>query len=87
MAGQRGTACGMPQESPCSPVLFALTLASVIAQLLDEVLYVDDCMWVINFTSQQEFKGKARALLDQVHAKLTNVTIWHSRRPGSTIDI
>jgi hypothetical protein len=33
---------------------------------------VDDCTWVIiNFTSQREFKVKARTLLDQVHPKLT----------------
>jgi hypothetical protein len=70
MAGRRRTECGVPQGSPCSSVLFALTLAGALAQLPDGVLYVDDCTWVISFTSQWEFTEKARTLLDQVHARL-----------------
>jgi hypothetical protein len=72
MAGRRTTECGVPPGSPCSPVLFALTLAGALTQLPDGVLYVDDCTWIINFTAQSEFKDKARTLLDQVHAKLAD---------------
>jgi hypothetical protein len=69
--GEEGQSAEVPQGSPCSPVLFALTLAGALAQLPDGVSYVDDCTWVISFTSQREFKEKARALLDQVHARLS----------------
>jgi hypothetical protein len=31
---------------------------------------VDDCTWVVSFTSQREFKEKARTILDQVHDRL-----------------
>jgi hypothetical protein len=70
MAGRKATECGVPQGSPCSPVLFALTLAGALTQLPDGVSYVDDCTWIINFTPQREFKEKTRTLLDQVHTKL-----------------
>jgi hypothetical protein len=71
MAGRKKTECGVPQGSPCSPVLFALTLAKALAKLPDGVSYVDDCTWCISFTSQREFKEKARKLLDQVHDRLS----------------
>jgi hypothetical protein len=70
MAGRRRTECGVPQGSPCSPVLFNLTLAGALSKLPDGVSYVDDCTWVVSFTSRREFKVKARTLLDQVHARL-----------------
>jgi hypothetical protein len=50
--------------------LFALTLAGALKKLPPGVSYVDDCSWVINFTSQREFKQKARDPLDRVHAIL-----------------
>jgi hypothetical protein len=42
MAGRKKTECGVPQGSPCSPVLFALTLAKALAKLPDGMSYVDD---------------------------------------------
>jgi hypothetical protein len=78
MAGRRETDCGVPQGSPCSPVLFALILAGALKKLPDGVSYVDDCSWVINFASQREFKQRARVLLDLVHATV--------REPGFTVD-
>jgi hypothetical protein len=53
MAGRKKTECGVPQGSPCSPVLFALTLAKALAKLPDGVSYVDDCTWCVSFTSQR----------------------------------
>jgi ribonuclease HI len=70
MAQRRKTECGVPQGSPCSPVLFALTLAGALSKLPDGVSYVDDCSWVVSFTSQREFREKSRELLDQVHDRL-----------------
>jgi hypothetical protein len=71
MTGRRKTECGVPQGSPCSPVLFALMLAKALAKLPDGVSYVDDCTWCVSFTSQREFKETARTLLDQVHDRLS----------------
>jgi hypothetical protein len=58
MAQRRKTECGVPQGSPCSPVLFALTLAGALSKLPDGVSYVDDCSWVVSFTSQPRIQRK-----------------------------
>jgi hypothetical protein len=39
--GKRDVNSGVPQGSPCSPVLFALTLAEALGKLPDGVSYVD----------------------------------------------
>jgi len=62
--------CGVPQGSPCSPVLFAPSLAVALKELPPGVSYVDDCSWVIDFSTQVEFEREARSLLDSVHFKL-----------------
>jgi ribonuclease HI len=70
-AGSKMVNCGVPQGSPCSPVLFALTLASALEELPDGISYVDDCSWIINFSGQRDFHTKATELLDQVHRVLS----------------
>jgi ribonuclease HI len=62
--------CGVPQGSPCSPVLFALTLANAVRELPDGISYVDDCSWIISFTKQRDFQEQATTLLDQVNSTL-----------------
>jgi hypothetical protein len=43
IADRRSIQCGVPQGSPCSPVLFALTPAGALQALPDGISYVDDC--------------------------------------------
>jgi len=64
--------CGVPQGSPCSPVLFAPTLAEALEQTREGVSYVDDCSWVISFNAQRDFKREAVKLLDEVHKAFTD---------------
>ena len=56
--------CGVPQGSPCSPILFALTLAEALKSLPTAVSYVDDCSWAIPFESALDFQTQATRLLD-----------------------
>jgi len=64
--------CGVPQGSPCSPVLFTLTLAGALAHLPEGVSYVDDCSWVFSFNAQRDFQSQAIALLDKVKTTLSD---------------
>jgi hypothetical protein len=57
-------------QSPCSPVLFALTLANALRELPDGISFVDDCSWVISFTKQKDFQEQATALLNEVDTTL-----------------
>ena len=55
---------GIPQGSPCSPVLFALTLAVALRRdLVPGVSYTDDCGWIVSFDIQAEFHREACGLL------------------------
>ena len=62
---------GVPQGSPCSPVLFALTLAEAPRDIRPGISYVDDCSWIISLNSQREFKQRATELLDEADEALT----------------
>jgi hypothetical protein len=62
--------CGVPQGSPCSPVLFALTLAEALDKLPDGVSYVDDYSWTFSFAGQADFQREADSRLDNIEATL-----------------
>jgi hypothetical protein len=68
--GKRAVNCGVPQGSPCSPVLFALTLAETLDKLPDGISYVDDCSWTFNFGGQTDFQREASARLDNIRDTL-----------------
>jgi hypothetical protein len=65
-AGRRVVNCGVPQGSPCSPVLFALTLAEALRKLPEGVSYVDDCSWAFSFAGQTDFQKEAGSRLDKI---------------------
>jgi hypothetical protein len=69
--GRSAVNCGAPQGSPCSPVLFALTLANALRDLPNGISYVDDCSWAISFTKQKDFQEQSTALPDQVNATVS----------------
>jgi hypothetical protein len=69
-AGRRNVNCGVPQGSPCSPVLFALTLAEALCKLLEGVSYVDDCSRTFSFAGQSDFQREAKARLDKIRDTL-----------------
>jgi hypothetical protein len=52
---KRAIQCGVPQGSPSSPVLLALTLAEALDKLPDGISYVDNCSWTFSFASQTDF--------------------------------
>jgi hypothetical protein len=68
--GKGAVNCGVPQGSPCSPVLFALTLAEALDKLPDGISYVDDCSWTFNFGGQTDFQREASACLDNIRDTL-----------------
>jgi hypothetical protein len=63
--------CGVPQGSPCSPVLFALTLAEAVQGIRPGISSVNDCSWIIFFNSERELKHQAIELLDEIDEALT----------------
>jgi hypothetical protein len=69
--GRSAVNCGVPQGSPCPPVLVALTLANTLRDLPDAISNVDDCSWAISCTKQNDFQEPATALLDQMNATVS----------------
>jgi hypothetical protein len=75
----RDVNCGVPQGSPCSPVLFALTLAEALDKLPDGVSYVDDCSWTFSFTGQADFQQEANSRLDNIRDTLLEAGFWFDK--------
>jgi hypothetical protein len=67
---KREVKCGVPQGSPFSPVLFALTLAETLDKLPDGISYVDDCSWTFSFAGQADFQQEATPRLDNIRDTL-----------------
>jgi hypothetical protein len=62
--------CGDPHGSPCSPVLFALTLAEALEILPDGVSDIDDCSWTFSFAGQADFQQEATSGLYDIKDNL-----------------
>jgi hypothetical protein len=69
-AGRSAVGCGVPRRSTCFLVLFLLTFAGVLRELMDGISYVDDCGSVISFTKQMDLHEEATALLQRVNDTL-----------------
>jgi hypothetical protein len=72
-AGRREVNCAVPQGSPCSSVLFALTLAEALGELPEGVSYVDDCSWTFGFAGQADFQREANTRLNVIRD-----TLWQA---------